>query len=136
MAKRPDKTLPSVRFRELMTYGERGELTWATAPRSYFASDGDHRRWKQSFSGKPVAETEGAFRVRVIEEPRGKRRWHLQFVVGVQGFSVSSYNEWDEVEGDAGLFRPRRQEDRSPNAIGHYGLLPGGRLTGRLRSIL
>jgi hypothetical protein len=130
------KALPGARFRELMTYSERGELTWADAPQSFFASDPDHRRWKERFSGKPVAETEGAFLVWVIETPRGKRRWHLQFVVGVQAFSVSSYNDWDEVEGNAGLFRPRRQEDRSPNATGHYGLLPGGRLTGRLRSLL
>jgi hypothetical protein len=72
----------------------------------------------------------------VIERPRAFRRWHVEIVVGVQGFSVSSYNDWEEVEMDAGLFRPRRHEDRSPHAIGHFGLLPGGRLTGRLRSIL
>jgi hypothetical protein len=136
MANRPDKALPGARFSELMAYDGRGERIWATAPRSYFASDPDHRRWNQRFAGKPVAATQGAFRVRVIETPRGKRRWQLQFVVGVKGFSVSSYNDWDEVEGDAGLFRPRLHEDRLPYAAGHYGLLPGGRLTGRRRSIL
>ena len=84
MARRPHKAQPSERFRELMTYSERGDLTWPDAPRSFFASDPDRRRWKERFSGKPIAETEGAFLVRVIETPRGKRRWHLHFVVGIR----------------------------------------------------
>jgi hypothetical protein len=63
MANRPDKALPIARFHALMNY-EHLEQWWATAPRSYFASGRDHRRWKERFAGKPLSETTGAFRVR------------------------------------------------------------------------
>jgi len=110
MAKRPDKTLPAARFHELMTDSVYGpprwavERIWTTAPPSYFASDRDHRRWNQRFAGKPVAETPGAVRVRLVEMPRGFKRWHVEIVVGVQRFSLSSHDDRKEAEWDAGLF--------------------------------
>lgn len=107
MASRPDKTLPSVRFRELIAESDHFGLPmriWATAPRSYFASDSDHRRWNARFAGKPIAENPGAFRVRVIETRRGKRRWHVEIAVGAQRFSLSGHDEREAAEWDAGLF--------------------------------
>ena len=133
MTKRPDKTLPAARFRSLMIEGERGEWRWTTPPRDYFASGPDHRRWEERFAGKPVDETQDAFRIRVIETPRGLRRWHLQFVVGIQGFSVSSYDDREEVEMEIDHYRRTGGRGRSraihrQHSVGEYGLLAGGRL--------
>jgi glycosyltransferase involved in cell wall biosynthesis len=80
------------------------EQWWTTAPRSYFASGRDHRRWKQRFAGKPLSETTGAFRVRVTETPRAFRRWHVEIVIGAQRFSLSSHHDREAAELDARLF--------------------------------
>ena len=104
------KALPITRFHALMTDSVYGpprwavERTWITAPPAYFASDRDCRRWSQRFAGKPLAETEGAFRVRVVETPRGLKRWHVEIAVGVQRFSLSSHDDRKEAEWDARLF--------------------------------
>jgi hypothetical protein len=83
------------------------ERIWTTAPRSFFASDRDHRRWNQRFSGKPLAETPGASRVRVVETPRGVKRWHVEIVVGIQHFSLSSHDDREAAELDAQLLDPK-----------------------------
>jgi len=112
MNKRPDKPLPITRFHALMTDSVYGpprwavERIWATAPPSYFASDRDHRRWKARFAGKPIAETPGAFRVGVVETPRGLKQWHVEIVVGIQHFSLSSHDDREAAERDAQLHDP------------------------------
>ena len=64
-----------------------------SAPGLLLASDRDHRRWNERFSGKPVGEAQGAFRFRVADPPRGLRRWHVEAVIGAQRFSVSSHDD-------------------------------------------
>lgn len=98
------KALPITRFHALMTDGDGGLRTWATAPRSLFASDRDRRRWNDRFAGKALDQAEGAFRVRVIETPRGLKRWHVEIAVGAQRFSLSSHDEREAADRDARLF--------------------------------
>lgn len=92
------KPLPFPYFYALLTFGERGELTWATAPLAYFDSDRDHRRWNERFAGQPVDQATDAYRIRWVETPHAKKRWHLQFVVGVQAFSMSGYGRREAAE--------------------------------------
>jgi hypothetical protein len=102
-----DKALPLASFRALIADGDHFGLPtriWASAPRSFFASDRDQRRWNQRFAGKPLDEAEGAFRVRLIETPRGLKRWHVEIVVGAQRFSMSSHDDREAAERDARLF--------------------------------
>ena len=101
------KALPASSFHALIADGDHFGLPmriWTTAPRDYFASDRDHRRWQDRFAGKPLAETPGAFRTVLIERPRSLKRWHVEIVVGIQRFSMSSHNERKEAEWDAALF--------------------------------
>jgi hypothetical protein len=104
MGNRPDKAIRVAHFHALIADGENGMRIWATAPPTLFASDPDRRRWDARFAGKPLAETEGAFRVRLIETPRGKRRWHVEIAVGGQRFSLSSHDHREAAERDARLF--------------------------------
>jgi hypothetical protein len=101
------KALPIASFHALIADGEHFGLPmriWASAPRSYFASDRDHRRWNERFSGKPLDEAEGAFRVRLVERQRGFKRWHVEIAVGLQRFSLSSHDDRAAAERDAHLF--------------------------------
>lgn len=105
-----DKVLPISRFHTLITNSVYGpprwmaERIWTTAPRSYFASDRVHRRWNARFAGQPIAETPGAFRVGLIETPRGRERWHVEITVGAQRFSLSSHDDREAAERDARSF--------------------------------
>ena len=118
MNKRPDKTLPMTRFADLLATDERGERIWTAAPRSLFASDRDHRRWNERFAGRPLNGAEGAFRVRMIERPHANRRWHVEFAVGAQWFSLSSYDDPEEAEADMGR---RLRRERGRWEIGRFG---------------
>jgi hypothetical protein len=99
-----DIALPISSFHALMAYGEDGVRTWTTAPPALFASDRDRQRWNERFAGKALDEAEGAFRVRLRETPRGKRRWHVEIAVGAQRFSLSSHDDREAAERDASLF--------------------------------
>jgi hypothetical protein len=109
------KPLPITRFGALMTDSVYGpprwmvERIWTTAPRDYFDSNRDHRRWNDRFAGKPIAESPGASRVRVVETPRGLKRWHVEIGVGAQPFSLSSHDDRDAAERDSQLLDPNIQ---------------------------
>ena len=135
-----DKTLPIARFYDLLTFGEDSKLTWATAPRAFFASNRDHRRWNERFAGKPPDQGRRAFRIRVIEKAHAKKQWRAHVVVGAQRFSLSSYNDRKAARLDAnkllaiqalsrgfGLRRVRAQPATLQSGpIGYSALRPRG----------
>jgi hypothetical protein len=101
MTKAGDHAVPIERLNDLVERAEViGNLIWRRAPRDFFRSEREWRRWNERYCGKPVLFSGGALRAELVEAAGARRKWHVHIVLGSRRFSLRSHGDREHAYND------------------------------------